>query len=152
MSYVPDDVRLAEQHSLPSFIRDFILIHHGTNAANYFYIRYKSEHPDEKVDLTPSSYPGPSPFTREQAILMVSDSVGAAFRSLLGCTEDSVTKFTNKIIGGQAKHGVSTDYPITLRDVLQAKQVLTERLKAVYHTWMSYPGGKVSNTNQKRPL
>ena len=147
VSHVPDGVKLAEQNNLPSFIKDFILTHHGTSTASYFYIQYKNEHPDEEVDPAPFSYPGPDPFTREQAILMMSDSVEAASRSLPEYTEESITELTNKIIDGQVKRGAFTDCPITFRDVLQAKQVLIERLKAIYHTRISYPEEKVSSTN-----
>ncbi|MCL6747862.1 hydrolase [Prevotella sp. TCVGH] len=142
ISHVTEGVKLAEQNNLPSFIKDFILTHHGTSTASYFYIQYKNDHPDEEVDPAPFSYPGPNPFTREQAILMMADSVEAASRSLPEYTEESITELTNRIIDGQLSRGAFVDCPITFRDVLQAKQVLIERLKAIYHTRISYPQEK----------
>lgn len=139
IGHVTDGVKLAEQHDLPSFIKDFILTHHGTGTARYFYVQYKNDHPEEEVDAEPFTYPGPNPFTREQAILMMSDSVEAASRSLPEYTEESIVELTNKIIDEQLSRGAFTDCPITFRDVLQAKQVLIEKLKAIYHTRISYP-------------
>lgn len=77
----------------------------------------------------------------------MSDSVEAASRSLPEYTEESITELTNKIIDGQLKRGAFTDCPITFRDILQAKQVLIERLKAIYHTRISYPEEKGNNMN-----
>ena len=107
--------------------------------AKYFYIKYKNEHPDEDVDMTPFTYPGPNPFTREQAILMMADSVEAASRSLHVYTEESISALVNKIIDGQMADGFFKDCPITFHDIEQAKLVLIERLKAIYHTRISYP-------------
>lgn len=139
ISHVTEGVKLAEQNNLPAFIKDFILTHHGTSTASYFYIQYKNAHPDEKADAEPFMYPGPDPFTREQAILMMTDSVEAASRSLSEYTEESITELTNRIIDAQLSRGAFIDCPITFRDVLQAKQVLIEKLKAIYHTRISYP-------------
>ena len=146
ISHVTEGVKLAEQNNLPAFIKGFILTHHGTGTASYFYIKYKNEHPDEEVDAEPFTYPGPDPTTREQAILMMADSVEAASRSLKEYTEESITELTNKIVDGQLSRGAFLDCPITFRDVMQAKQVLIEKLKAIYHTRISYPEEKKKDT------
>ena len=73
---------MADKYNLPKVIRDFIATHHGQGKAKFFYIRYKNEHPDEPVDDLLFTYPGPNPFTREQACLMMADTVEAASRSL----------------------------------------------------------------------
>ncbi|MBQ2856769.1 MAG: HDIG domain-containing protein, partial [Bacteroidaceae bacterium] len=70
ISHITDGIKLAEKHQLPKVIKDFIRTHHGAGVAKYFYISYKNEHPDEEVDVSKFSYPGPNPFTKEQAILM----------------------------------------------------------------------------------
>lgn len=146
ISHVTEGVKLAEQNNLPAFIKGFILTHHGTGTASYFYIKYKNEHPDEEVDAEPFTYPGPDPTTREQAILMMADSVEAASRSLKEYTEESITELTNKIVDGQLSRGAFLDCPITFRDVMQAKLVLIEKLKAIYHTRISYPEEKKKDT------
>ena len=142
ISHVNEGIKLAERHNLPTAIKDFILTHHGYGLAKYFYISYKNEHPNEEVDEDLFRYPGPNPFTREQAILMMSDAVEAASRSLTEYTEESISTLVNKIIDTQVNDGYFRDCPITFRDIKLAKQVLIERLKGIYHTRISYPSLK----------
>ncbi len=142
ISHVSEGIKLAERHNLPTEIKDFILTHHGYGLAKYFYISYKNEHPNEEVDEDLFRYPGPNPFTREQAILMMSDAVEAASRSLTEYTEESISTLVNKIIDTQVNDGYFRDCPITFRDIKLAKQVLIERLKGIYHTRISYPSLK----------
>nr|MBP7473030.1 HDIG domain-containing protein [Prevotella sp.] len=139
ISHVSDGLKLAEKYNIPNIIKDFIITHHGLGLTRYFYVKYKNEHPEEEVDTTPFRYPGPNPFTREQAILMMSDGVEAASRSLSEYTEASITELVNKIIDSQVTSGFFKECPITFRDIALAKQVLIERLKAIYHTRISYP-------------
>ena len=139
ISHVTEGLKLAEQDNLPRVIKDFISTHHGAGKTKYFYITYKNEHPDEQVDEMLFSYPGPNPFTREQAILMMADSVEAASHSLSEYTEESITNLVNKIIDSQTADGFFQDCPITFHDISIAKQVLIERLKAIYHTRIVYP-------------
>lgn len=142
ISHVTEGAKLAEQENLPTIIRNFILTHHGTGLARYFYIKYKNEHSDEAVDATPFRYPGPNPFTREQAILMLADGVEAASRSLSEYTEESIAALVNRIIDSDVAEGYFKECPITFRDIALAKLVLIERLKAIYHTRISYPEAK----------
>ncbi len=139
ISHVADGLKLADKYNLPAVIKDFISTHHGTGVTKYFYICYKNEHPNEPIDDSLFSYPGPNPFTREQAILMMADSVEAAARSLPEYTEISISNLVNKVIDQQLKDGYFVYCPITFRDIAMAKQVLTERLKSIYHTRVSYP-------------
>lgn len=139
INHVTEGLKLAERYNLPNVIKDFIATHHGTGMTKYFYVSYKNEHPDEPVDDALFTYPGPNPFTREQAILMMADSVEAAARSLPEYTEASISELVSRIINGQMSEGFFEYCPITFRDVAVAKQVLIERLKSVYHTRVSYP-------------
>ncbi len=139
INHVYDGIKLAEKYGLPQFIKDFISTHHGRGITKYFYIKYKNEHPDEEVDPEVFTYPGPNPFTREQAILMMADSCEAASHSLQDYTEESISTLVNRIIDEQVASGFFTNCPITFRDISFAKQVLIERLKAIYHTRISYP-------------
>ena len=143
ISHVTEGLKLAEKYNLPREIKEFITTHHGTGLAKYFYIHYKNEHPDEEVNEDQFRYPGPNPFTREQAILMMSDTVEAASRSLQEYTEESISNLVNQLIDGQVADGKFTDCPITFRDITAAKSVLIERLKAMYHTRIQYPQLKV---------
>ena len=139
ISHVTEGLKLAEKFNLPGIIKDFISTHHGTGLTKYFYINYCNEHPDEKVDKEQFQYPGPNPFTREQAILMMADTVEAASRSLKEYTEESISALTNKLIDSQVAGGFFRECPITFRDIALAKSVLIERLKSIYHTRISYP-------------
>mgnify|MGYP002677474966 FL=1 len=139
ISHVTEGLKLAEKFNLPGIIKDFISTHHGTGLTKYFYINYCNEHPDEQVDKEMFQYPGPNPFTREQAILMMADTVEAASRSLNEYTEESISTLTNKLIDNQVADGFFRECPITFRDIALAKSVLIERLKSIYHTRISYP-------------
>ncbi len=139
ISHVTEGLKLAEKFNLPGIIKDFISTHHGTGLTKYFYINYCNEHPDEQVDKKMFQYPGPNPFTREQAILMMADTVEAASRSLNEYTEESISTLTNKLIDSQVADGFFRECPITFRDIALAKSVLIERLKSIYHTRISYP-------------
>lgn len=139
IGHVAEGVKLAEKANLPNVIKNFILTHHGLGMAKYFYVQEQNAHPDEIIDKGPFTYPGPNPFTREQAILMMSDACEAAVRSLKEHTAESISSLVNKIIDSQVAAGYFRDAPITFRDITQAKQVLIERLKSIYHTRIEYP-------------
>lgn len=139
IGHVNEGVKIAEKANLPTIIKDFILTHHGRGMAKYFYIKYQNEHPDEVVDKEQFTYPGPNPFTREQALLMMADTCEAASRSLQEYTEESISSLVDRLIDAQVADGCFKDCPITFRDIAQAKQVLTERLMSIYHTRIQYP-------------
>lgn len=139
VSHVSEGLRLADKYDLPSSIRDFITTHHGTGMAKYFYISYQNQHPGETVDKAPFSYPGPNPFTREQACLMMADTVEAASRSLKEYTEESISNLVNNLIDKQVEEGYFRECPITFHDIHVAKQVLIDKLMTMYHTRIQYP-------------
>ena len=139
ISHVTEGLRMADKHGLPTVIKDFIATHHGAGKTKFFYISYLNEHPGETVDESLFTYPGPPPFTCEQAILMMSDSVEAASRSLKEYTAESISTMVDKIIDGQVAEGHFRNCPITFHEIAVAKQVLTDRLKTVYHTRITYP-------------
>ncbi|MBR5655720.1 MAG: HDIG domain-containing protein [Prevotella sp.] len=151
-SHVTEGIKLAEKANLPGIIKNFILTHHGTGMARYFYVKEQNAHPNEVIDKEPFMYPGPNPFTREQAILMMADAVEAASRSLKEYTEESISSLVNRIIDEQVTNGYFKECPITFRDIAQAKLVLIERLKSIYHTRIQYPELNKENkekTNKK---
>ena len=140
--HVEEGIRLTSAAGIPSILQDFIRTHHGRGLARYFYTTYKNEHQDEEIDETPFRYKGPNPFTKEQAILMMTDAVEASSRSLKEYTEESITKLVNNIIDNQVKEGFFEDCPITFRDIKTAKEVLIDKLKIVFHTRIAYPEEK----------
>ena len=139
ISHVTDGVKLAEKNNLPKVIKDFITTHHGRGKTKYFYISWKNEHPGEEPDEALFTYPGPNPFTKEQAVLMMADSVEAASRSLPEYTEESIGNLVDKIIDSQVAEGYFRECPITFRDIATVKEVFKEKLRTIYHTRISYP-------------
>ena len=139
ISHVTEGLKLADKYHLPKVIRDFISTHHGRSQVKYFYIQWKNKHQGEEPDAKLFTYPGPNPFTREQAILMMCDAVEASSRSLKEFTEESIKELVNRIIDGQVQAGYFRECPITFRDIADAKRVLAESLKTIYHTRIAYP-------------
>ena len=142
ISHVTEGQKMADKYNLPKEIRDFISTHHGQGKAKFFYIKYHNEHRDEPVDDLLFTYPGPNPFTREQAILMMADTVEAASRSMTEYTEQAIRELVNRLIDTQMNEGYFKECPITFRDIQYAKTVLIEKLKTIYHTRISYPSEK----------
>lgn len=139
INHVTDGLRLAEKYHLPQVIKEFICTHHGTGLVKYFYIQYCNKHVGEPVDEEAFRYPGPNPQTREQAVVMMCDSVEAASRSLKEYTEESITQLVNRIVDSQLAEGHFKECPITFRDIADAKRTLIDSLKTIYHTRISYP-------------
>ena len=142
ISHVTEGLKMADKYDLPKVIRQFISTHHGQGKAKYFYVRYHNEHPDEPVDDLLFTYPGPNPFTREQACLMMADTVEAASRSLPDYTEPTIRNLVERLIDTQVAEGYFRECPITFRDIQYAKTILIEKLKTMYHTRISYPSEK----------
>lgn len=139
INHVTDGLKLAEKNNLPTIVKDFISTHHGKGKTKYFYISWKNEHPNEEPDEEMFTYPGPNPFTKEQAILMMADAVEAASRSLPEYTEESIGNLVDKIIDSQVTEGYFKDCPITFKEIAQVKSTFKEKLTTIYHTRISYP-------------
>lgn len=153
INHVTDGLRLAEKYHLPQVIKEFIRTHHGTGLVKYFYIQYCNKHVGEAVDEDAFRYPGPNPQTREQAVVMMCDSVEAASRSLKEYTEESITQLVNRIVDSQLAEGHFKECPITFRDIADAKRTLIDSLKTIYHTRISYPEiKKPTDQAQNSPL
>ncbi|MEG1838650.1 MAG: HDIG domain-containing protein, partial [Bacteroidaceae bacterium] len=128
INHIHDGLKLAEKHNLPKVIKNFISTHHGLGTTKYFYISYKNEHPDEEIDEKAFTYPGPNPFSKETAILMMADSVEAASRSLSEYTEETISTLIDKIIDTQVAEGYFKECPITFKDISTVKTVFKEKL------------------------
>ncbi|MBQ9640936.1 MAG: HDIG domain-containing protein [Bacteroidaceae bacterium] len=139
IEHVKRGLNLADKYNLPPSIKRFIATHHGRGMVKYFYVTYKNEHPDEDVDTSIFTYPGPNPESKEEAILMMVDSVEAASRSLSEYTEESISALVDKIIDAQVTDGFFAECAITFKDIATTKAVLKDKLKTIYHTRISYP-------------
>lgn len=139
IAHVTEGMRLAERHNLPRLVSDFIDTHHGRQLVKYFYIQACNRLGEENVDKEKFTYPGRNPFTLEQGILMMADSIEAASRSLPEYTDESITALVHRIIDGQLASGAFDECPISLRDIHTAKETFIQSLKVIYHTRIAYP-------------
>ncbi len=139
ISHVQEGVNIAEKWNLPYQIIEFISMHHGCSKVKYFYNSFKNKYPDKEIDEAKFTYPGPLPATKETAILMMSDAVEAASRSLKSYDEESISKLVENVVNGQIADGQFKDSPISFRDVEVAKRVFVEKLQNIYHTRIQYP-------------
>ncbi len=139
IAHVEKGVQLAQKNKLPSQLIDFIRTHHGSSKVQYFYRSYLKTYPDEVVDDDKFSYPGPRPFSKEMAVLMMADSVEAASRSLKEINHDSIRELVDKIIDSQLFEGQFNESPVTLVEINEVKKIFSKRLANIYHVRIAYP-------------
>ena len=139
INHVIKGVELAKENNLPEQLIDFIRTHHGTSTVQYFYRSYLQSFPEGELDQDHFSYPGPKPFTKEMAVLMMADSVEAASRSLSEYTKESVAKLVDGIIDRQFNEGQFDNANITLRDISDVRSIFKKKLLNIYHVRMEYP-------------
>ena len=138
INHIIEGVELAKKNRLPDRIIDFIRTHHGTTLVYYF---YKKE--EEQIGDTPEKehfqYPGPIPFSKETAILMMCDSVEAASKSIKEPTAQAFDNLVEKIVNKQMEDGQFMNADITFKELQIIKKVLKKKLKNIYHLRIEYP-------------
>ncbi len=139
INHVRDGVKIAQKNNLPKQITDFIETHHGTSMPKYFYISWKNANPGKEINEDLFRYPGPNPFSKETAIMMMADAVEAASRSLPEYNEDSIRNLVESLIDSQVTEGYFKLAPITFRDIAAIKEVFLQKLQTIYHTRIAYP-------------
>jgi cyclic-di-AMP phosphodiesterase PgpH len=139
IGHVAKGVEIARKYALPEPLVDFIRTHHGTSMVQYFYKSFLKKYPEGVADVTKFSYPGPKPFTRELAIVMMADSVEAASRSLKQINDQTLDKLVESIIHAQMMEEQFNDASITFRDITTIKEVFRKRLRTIYHARIAYP-------------
>ncbi len=137
IQHVLDGVELARKNNIPDRLIDFIRTHHGANLVQYFYHKAKEEDPD--VDPELFRYPGPNPFSKETAILMMADSIEAASKSLREPTAEKIENFVDKIIDNQLHSGLLANANITFKEITVIKKLFKKKLKNIYHLRIEYP-------------
>lgn len=138
VNHVLRGIELAKKNGLPDRIIDFIRTHHGTTTVYYFYKREK-EGAIEGIDKKDFQYKGPIPFSKETAILMMSDAAEAASKSLKEPTAQSIDLLIDKIIAKQISEEQFINANITFREIEVIKKVLKKKLKNIYHLRVDYP-------------
>lgn len=139
IQHVYHGMDLAKKYKLPQIIADFITTHHGTGVVKYFYTKYVNEHGEMSTDISKFSYPGPAPFSKETAVLMMADAVEAASRTLKEYNETSIDNLVEKIINSQMDENQFVEADITFRDIFVLKEVFKEKLRNIYHSRIEYP-------------
>ncbi|OZV68618.1 HD family phosphohydrolase [Winogradskyella aurantia] len=137
VDHVINGIEIAKKYNLPDRVIDFIRTHHGTSAVYYFYRKEKSK--DEDVNIEDFSYPGPKPFSKETAILMMCDSVEAASKSLKEPTSTKINTFVENIVDKQIETGQFLNANITFKEIQSIKKVLKLKLSNIYHLRIEYP-------------
>jgi putative nucleotidyltransferase with HDIG domain len=139
IDHVNNGVEIARKNRLPDDIIDFIRTHHGTTIVLYFYKSFLKKYPDDEADLGKFTYPGPRPFSREMAVLMMADSIEAASRSLTMRDENSLRNLVEQIIGHQISERQFDNSDITFRDIYRIKEIFLRKLLNIYHVRIEYP-------------
>lgn len=137
--HVKFGVKIARKHKLPQQIIDFIETHHGAGKVQYFYTSFKNKYPDKQVDEEKFTYPGPDPFTKETAVLMMADSVEAASRSLKEKNQESIRDLVNNLIDRQVSEKRFQNADITFKNINQVKEIFIKALINIYHARIEYP-------------
>lgn len=143
-------VKKGQKAGLPQQIIDFIATHHGTSTPKYFYNSWKNANPGKEIDDAAFSYPGPNPFSKETAILMMADTVEAASRALPEYTEESISKLVNRLIDSQMEEKLFHKAPITFQEIDRIKELFIEKLQTIYHSRITYP--ELKQEEEKEPL
>jgi len=139
ISHVTIGLEMAKKAKLPAIIIDFIQTHHGTTKVQYFYRLYKKENPDEVLDAEKFTYPGPKPFSKETAVLMMADSIEAASRSLKEYSKEAIEDLVEGIINYQIKEEQFDNAIINFAEIAEAKKILKNKLQNIYHARIEYP-------------
>ncbi|MFL5764009.1 MAG: HD family phosphohydrolase [Bacteroidia bacterium] len=139
ISHVIKGIEIGKRNNLPEQIIDFIRTHHGTTITAFFYRSYKKAFPEEQIDESKFHYPGPIPFSKETAVLMMADSVEAASRSLKKYDVETIDNLVENIINAQIEQNQFINSDITFRDINTLKKIFKKKLMNIYHVRVEYP-------------
>lgn len=139
IDHVTYGVQLARKYKLPEILISFITTHHGTTQSNYFYKKYQQDNPGVVVDTTLFSYPGPLPYNKEMAVLMLTDGIEATAHSLKEKSAASFSEMIETLVEQKIKSNQLIDADLTLRDITILKSTLLEKLVSIYHVRIEYP-------------
>ncbi|MEY2963789.1 MAG: hypothetical protein RL754_1050 [Bacteroidota bacterium] len=138
IGHVEAGIELAKKNHLPDLVVDFIRTHHGTSRVEYFYRKFKEDHPDAS-EFDQFQYPGPKPFSKETAIVMMSDAVEASTRSLPEKTQINLSTMIDRVIDHQLTTGQLDNADITLKEINTIREAFKKFMRGVYHVRIEYP-------------
>lgn len=137
-SHVTEGLEEARRYHLPSEVQDFIRTHHGTTMTGYFYAKERERHP-EGFDESVFRYPGPRPYSRETAVVMIVDTVEAACRSLKTHSKEATDEMIDRLIDGKIASGQLENCPLSYGDVAKIRSFLKAKMMSIYHVRVEYP-------------
>ena len=138
INHVSDGIEIAKENNLPQELIDFIITHHGTTTVEYFYKQCIANFPDEEIDREHFTYPGPKPFSKETAILMMADAAEASARSIKNPTSDNIDNLIETVIDKQLKDNQFMDADITLKEITELKKLFKKKLVNIHHPRIEY--------------
>ena len=138
-NHVTTGLELARRYHLPGEVQDFIRTHHGTTYTGYFYAKEKERHPDGNFDETAFRYPGPRPYSRETAVVMIVDTVEAACRSLKSHTKEATDAMIDGLVDGKIAAGQLDNCPLSYGDIARIRAMLKSKMMSIYHVRVEYP-------------
>jgi putative nucleotidyltransferase with HDIG domain len=139
INHVIIGVELAKKHKLPEQVIDFIRTHHGTTSVQYFLNVFRKQGHDSAVAESQFRYPGPIPFSKETAVLMIADGVEAASRSLKTHDALAINDLVDSIIDYKIANNQFINSDITFKDITTIKKIFKKRLMNIYHARIEYP-------------
>ncbi len=137
--HVTEGLELARQYRLPAEVQDFIRTHHGTTYTGYFYAKEKERHGDGNFDVTVFRYPGPRPYSRETAVVMIVDTVEAACRSMKEHTKEATDTMVDRLIDDKVRAGQLDNCPLSYGDIAKIRRILKDKMMSIYHVRVEYP-------------
>jgi hypothetical protein len=138
ISHVLDGIEIAKENNLPDELIDFIRTHHGTTTVQYFYKQFIANFPEEEVDIKDFTYPGPKPYSKETAVLMMADSAEASARSLKNPTAEHIDVLIEKVINKQIEQNQFVNADITLKEITTIKKLFKKKLVNIHHARVEY--------------
>ena len=142
IEHVTAGVTLAKKNGLPGVLIDFIKTHHGTTRVEYFYRNFIEKNPNHTIGEKAFRYPGPRPRTKEEAILMLADSLEAASKSLKEPGENDIDELVEKIVASKITQGQLEKSNLTFKELDVCKREFKKLLKSIHHVRIEYPEEK----------
>lgn len=138
ISHVLDGIEIAKKNNLPDELIDFIRTHHGTTTVEYFYKQFLNNFPEEEIDKSMFTYPGPKPFSKETSILMMADAAEASARSIKNPNSENIDSLIEDVINKQIAEGQFVNSDITLKEITQLKKLFKNKLVNIHHSRVEY--------------
>jgi membrane-associated HD superfamily phosphohydrolase len=140
IKHVKDGAALADSYHLPKAVKNIILRHHGTTTASYFL--YKAKEQNENVDTTLFTYPGPTPETKEETIIMLADACEAAVRAIRETSDKDARDIVEEIVSSRISEQQLSSSSLSFSDLEKVKDSFAKTLDQYFHKRIIYPQNK----------